>query len=198
MYFHGVVLNYSKEIIFASLVVNGGVNLWTNFGQTFRSMKDVYGGSDTASTSTVFVICWSPYIVFDLLQVYGHVPRTQTNIAVASFIQSLAPLNSAANPVIYCLFSTSIGRTLRQVQAPTLHFDLVLNNNCCRWRWESFFLLSPSKQKINLCNWPQASVKENICRYCSIIPVTFPTTWLTFTDSVSSTIQLLHHMDDIQ
>jgi len=63
----------------------------------------------------VFVICWSPYIVFDLLQVYGHVPRTQTNIAVASFIQSLAPLNSAANPVIYCLFSTSIGRTLRQV-----------------------------------------------------------------------------------
>ncbi|XP_069696760.1 cardioacceleratory peptide receptor-like [Periplaneta americana] len=64
----------------------------------------------------VFVICWSPYIVFDLLQVYGHVPRTQTNIAVASFIQSLAPLNSAANPVIYCLFSTSIGRTLRQVQ----------------------------------------------------------------------------------
>ncbi|XP_021921974.1 cardioacceleratory peptide receptor-like [Zootermopsis nevadensis] len=63
----------------------------------------------------VFVICWSPYIVFDLLQVYGHVPRTQTNIAVASFIQSLAPLNSAANPVIYCLFSTSIGRTLRKI-----------------------------------------------------------------------------------
>ncbi|XP_063230519.1 cardioacceleratory peptide receptor-like [Bacillus rossius redtenbacheri] len=63
----------------------------------------------------VFVVCWSPYIVFDLLQVYGHVPRTQTNIAVASFIQSLAPLNSAANPVIYCLFSASIGRTLRKV-----------------------------------------------------------------------------------
>ncbi|KAJ4441866.1 hypothetical protein ANN_11726 [Periplaneta americana] len=67
-------------------------------------------------SNSMFVICWSPYIVFDLLQVYGHVPRTQTNIAVASFIQSLAPLNSAANPVIYCLFSTSIGRTLRQVQ----------------------------------------------------------------------------------
>ncbi|XP_033611290.1 cardioacceleratory peptide receptor-like [Cryptotermes secundus] len=62
----------------------------------------------------VFVTCWSPYIVFDLLQVYGHVPRTQTNIAVASFIQSLAPLNSAANPLIYCLFSTSVGRTLRK------------------------------------------------------------------------------------
>ena len=27
-------------------------------------------------------------------------------------IQSLAPLNSAANPLIYCLFSTNIGQTL--------------------------------------------------------------------------------------
>ncbi|KAF4521464.1 hypothetical protein B566_EDAN001761 [Ephemera danica] len=60
----------------------------------------------------VFIVCWSPYIVFDLLQVFGHVPRTQTNIAVASFIQSLAPLNSAANPLIYCLFSTPVCRTL--------------------------------------------------------------------------------------
>lgn len=56
---------------------------------------------------SVFVLCWSPYIVFDLLQVYGYIPRTQTNIAIASLIQSLAPLNSAANPLIYCLFSAS-------------------------------------------------------------------------------------------
>ncbi|KAJ8966524.1 hypothetical protein NQ317_009608, partial [Molorchus minor] len=55
-----------------------------------------------------FVICWSPYIIFDLLQVYGHIPKTQTNIAIATLIQSLAPLNSAANPVIYCLFSTHL------------------------------------------------------------------------------------------
>jgi hypothetical protein len=130
------VLYLSTEISLTSLVLNERVNLWTNRGQTFLSTKDIYGGADTASTSTVFVICWSPYIVFDLLQVYGHVPRTQTNIAVASFIQSLAPLNSAANPVIYCLFSTTIGRTLRQVQSPTLQFVLVLNNNCFRWRRE--------------------------------------------------------------
>ncbi|XP_066593125.1 cardioacceleratory peptide receptor-like isoform X2 [Prorops nasuta] len=62
----------------------------------------------------VFVLCWSPYIVFDLLQVFGHVPRTQTNIAVATFIQSLAPLNSAANPIIYCLFSTPFCKTVRR------------------------------------------------------------------------------------
>ncbi|KAK8748659.1 hypothetical protein OTU49_015926, partial [Cherax quadricarinatus] len=60
----------------------------------------------------VFILCWSPYIVFDLLQVYGYVPQTPTNVAVATFIQSLAPLNSAANPIIYCLFSTHICRNL--------------------------------------------------------------------------------------
>ena len=65
----------------------------------------------------VFVLCWSPYIVFDLLQVYDYVPNTQTNIAVASLIQSLAPLNSAANPIIYCLFSTSFCKTVRNMQA---------------------------------------------------------------------------------
>ncbi|XP_039313653.1 cardioacceleratory peptide receptor isoform X2 [Solenopsis invicta] len=62
----------------------------------------------------VFILCWSPYIVFDLLQVYGHVPKTQTNIAVATFIQSLSSLNSAANPIIYCLFSTTFCKTVRQ------------------------------------------------------------------------------------
>ncbi|XP_015607839.1 cardioacceleratory peptide receptor isoform X2 [Cephus cinctus] len=65
----------------------------------------------------VFVLCWSPYIIFDLLQVYGHIPKTQTNIAVASFIQSLAPLNSAANPIIYCLFSTPLCKSIRNVHA---------------------------------------------------------------------------------
>ncbi|XP_017752188.1 PREDICTED: LOW QUALITY PROTEIN: cardioacceleratory peptide receptor [Eufriesea mexicana] len=64
----------------------------------------------------VFILCWSPYIVFNLLQVYGYVPRTQTNIAVATFIQSLTPLNSAANPIIYCLFSTSFCKTVRNIR----------------------------------------------------------------------------------
>ncbi|XP_055715848.1 cardioacceleratory peptide receptor [Phlebotomus papatasi] len=63
----------------------------------------------------VFVVCWSPYIVFDLLQVFNQIPRTQTNIAIATFIQSLAPLNSAANPLIYCLFSTQVCRALRRL-----------------------------------------------------------------------------------
>lgn len=61
----------------------------------------------------VFIACWSPYIVFDLLQVFDQIPKTQTNIAVATFIQSLAPLNSAANPLIYCLFSAQVAKTMR-------------------------------------------------------------------------------------
>jgi neuropeptide S receptor 1 len=61
----------------------------------------------------VFILCWSPYIVFDLLQVFDQIPRTQTNLAVATFIQSLAPLNSAANPLIYCMFSAQISKNLR-------------------------------------------------------------------------------------
>ncbi|ETN61802.1 cardioacceleratory peptide receptor [Anopheles darlingi] len=63
----------------------------------------------------VFVLCWSPYIVFDLLQVFKKIPRTQTNVAIATFIQSLAPLNSAANPLIYCLFSTQVCRMIKRL-----------------------------------------------------------------------------------
>lgn len=46
------------------------------------------------------------------MKVYGCIPNTLTNQAVATFIQSLAPLNSAANPLIYCLFSTNAGQNL--------------------------------------------------------------------------------------
>ena len=53
------------------------------------------------------------YILNSLfLKVFGFIPDNSTNRAVATFIQSLAPLNSAANPLIYCLFSTNIGATL--------------------------------------------------------------------------------------
>ncbi|KAF0309951.1 Cardioacceleratory peptide receptor [Amphibalanus amphitrite] len=79
----------------------------------------------------VFILCWSPYFVFDLLQVFGHLPRTQTTIAVATFIQSLAPLNSAANPIIYIIFSNNVCRNLRRLSAVEW---LVKRLPCCR-RW---------------------------------------------------------------
>ncbi|XP_058453297.1 cardioacceleratory peptide receptor [Malaya genurostris] len=77
----------------------------------------------------VFVLCWSPYIVFDLLQVFEQIPQTQTNIAIASFIQSLAPLNSAANPLIYCLFSTQVCRMIKRLPP----FRWLLDSKwCCK------------------------------------------------------------------
>ncbi|KAL3200940.1 hypothetical protein MRX96_012877 [Rhipicephalus microplus] len=67
-----------------------------------------------------FVFCWSPYFIYDLLQVYGATPKTQAAIAVATFIQSLAPLNSVANPLIYCFFSSNMCRHIRHEALLTL------------------------------------------------------------------------------
>ncbi|XP_036368517.1 cardioacceleratory peptide receptor-like [Octopus sinensis] len=52
-----------------------------------------------------FITCWSPYMIFCLLQVYGMIPNTHTMLAIATFFQSLAPLNSVANPIIYGIFN---------------------------------------------------------------------------------------------
>ena len=70
---------------------------------------------------SVFILCWSPYFVWDLLQVYGFIPLTQQTIAISTFIQSLAPLNSAANPIIYGLFS-------RRTRNPSTY---VTCSTCC-------------------------------------------------------------------
>ncbi|KAL3272407.1 hypothetical protein HHI36_013883 [Cryptolaemus montrouzieri] len=112
--------------------------IWTKSSKSFAKVKtdahNLHGrqGSDSKRVSSrgliprakiktvkitlvivsVFILCWSPYIVFDLLQVYGHIEPTQTNIAIATFVQSLAPLNSAANPIIYCIFSTHLCSTI--------------------------------------------------------------------------------------
>lgn len=75
----------------------------------------------------MFMLCWSPYIVYDLLQVYGHIEPSRTQNAIATFIQSMAPLNSAANPIIYCLFSTRICRNLRKIRL----LSWVADKCCC-------------------------------------------------------------------
>ena len=54
-------------------------------------------------------------MIYDLLQVYDYVifEDKKTETAVSTFMQSLAPLNSLANPIVYCLFSTHICRNIR-------------------------------------------------------------------------------------
>ncbi|KAJ3654348.1 hypothetical protein Zmor_013541 [Zophobas morio] len=109
------------------------VTIWSKNAKGFVKTTKITNGSDNSRRASsrgliprakvktikmtfvivsVFIICWSPYIIFDLLQVFGQIPRSQTNTAIATLIQSLAPLNSAANPIIYCLFSTHFCRTL--------------------------------------------------------------------------------------
>lgn len=82
----------------------------------------------TFTIVTAFIICWSPYFIFNLLNLLGYVPHTQNMVAVSTFIQSLAPLNSAANPVIYGIFSTRVCRYLGQLKV----FRLIPNILCCQ------------------------------------------------------------------
>ncbi|XP_052079768.1 cardioacceleratory peptide receptor-like [Mytilus californianus] len=72
-----------------------------------------------------FIFCWSPYFVFDLLFVYQQIPdpTSQHITAINTFIQSLAPLNSAANPFIFLLFNfntvkSACGRHTRHMYSP--------------------------------------------------------------------------------
>ncbi|XP_056010363.1 cardioacceleratory peptide receptor-like isoform X2 [Ostrea edulis] len=52
-----------------------------------------------------FIFCWSPYFVYDFYQLYGPFTNSAQMEAVTTFVQSLAPLNSAANPVIFLIFN---------------------------------------------------------------------------------------------
>ena len=55
-----------------------------------------------------------------MLQVYELIPSNETVRAIATFIQSLAPLNSAANPVIYFMFSANFSKYFRSVMLALL------------------------------------------------------------------------------
>ncbi|KAK3082907.1 hypothetical protein FSP39_008742 [Pinctada imbricata] len=64
----------------------------------------------------VFVLCWSPFFVFLLVQVFylNNRPALSDDISgITTLMMSLAPLNSAVNPLIYGVFSTRICRNLR-------------------------------------------------------------------------------------
>ncbi|XP_043921012.1 neuropeptide S receptor [Protopterus annectens] len=52
-----------------------------------------------------FLLCWSPYFFFDILDNYNVIPKTKERIYASVIIQNLPALNSAINPIIYCAFS---------------------------------------------------------------------------------------------
>ncbi|KAL5005702.1 hypothetical protein ScPMuIL_016860 [Solemya velum] len=78
----------------------------------------------------VFVFCWSPYFIFNLLDVFLLKDTdSETYQSIRTFIQSMAPLNSAANPIIYGAFSTKICRNLRRIRLLNC-----IAKMCCRCR----------------------------------------------------------------
>ncbi|XP_039095084.1 neuropeptide S receptor isoform X2 [Hyaena hyaena] len=54
------------------------------------------------------VCCWSPYFLFDILDNFSLLPDTEERFYASVIIQNLPALNSAINPLIYCVFSSSI------------------------------------------------------------------------------------------
>ncbi|KAM8967724.1 neuropeptide S receptor [Pelodytes ibericus] len=52
-----------------------------------------------------FVLCWSPYFLFDILDNFNMLPETKERVYASVIIQNLPVLNSAINPIIYCIFS---------------------------------------------------------------------------------------------
>ncbi|XP_049980843.1 neuropeptide S receptor isoform X2 [Alexandromys fortis] len=55
-----------------------------------------------------FICCWSPYFLFDMLDNFNLLPDTKERFYASVIIQNLPALNSAINPLIYCVFSSSI------------------------------------------------------------------------------------------
>lgn len=80
----------------------------------------------------VFILCWSPYFIVNIMAVFGHLSfDNQLVIGIYGFIQSLAPLNSAANPVIYGIFSARSCKNLRSYEI----LDTILKCfGCCQER----------------------------------------------------------------
>ncbi|XP_069715936.1 neuropeptide S receptor isoform X1 [Phaenicophaeus curvirostris] len=55
-----------------------------------------------------FVLCWSPYFLFDILDNFNVFPETKERFYASVIIQNLPALNSAINPLIYCFFSNHL------------------------------------------------------------------------------------------
>ncbi|OXB83205.1 UNVERIFIED_CONTAM: hypothetical protein H355_001957 [Colinus virginianus] len=60
------------------------------------------------SSCTAFALCWSPYFLFDILDNFNILPETKERFYASVIIQNLPALNSAINPLIYCLFSNHL------------------------------------------------------------------------------------------
>ena len=64
--------------------------------------------SSSSVSPAAFSLCWSPYFLFDILDNFNILPETKERFYASVIIQNLPALNSAINPLIYCLFSNHL------------------------------------------------------------------------------------------
>uniref|UniRef100_S4RF00 Neuropeptide S receptor n=1 Tax=Petromyzon marinus TaxID=7757 RepID=S4RF00_PETMA len=60
-----------------------------------------------------FVLCWSPYFMFDILDNFYLLAETEERNFALLIIQNLPALNSAINPLVYCAFSDNACHCIR-------------------------------------------------------------------------------------
>ncbi|KAI0239892.1 hypothetical protein LSAT2_009386, partial [Lamellibrachia satsuma] len=80
-----------------------------NVSMTRISDVDTRTMSTSRGSCRAFLCCWTPYFVFDLLQVFGVVVLdTDALITINVFIQSFSSMHSAVNPVTFFIFNTRL------------------------------------------------------------------------------------------
>ncbi|XP_060074312.1 cardioacceleratory peptide receptor-like [Ylistrum balloti] len=108
----------------------------------------------TTGIVIVFILCWSPYFIVNLLGVFGHLDfSSQLVVGLYAFIQSLAPLNSALNPVIYGIFSS---RTCHHLVTFSYRGQLRRTCPCCKRCLKEPNVLIP--------RWSHTDVSYSTCR----------------------------------
>ncbi|XP_023420988.2 neuropeptide S receptor isoform X2 [Cavia porcellus] len=82
--------------------------LCTSYNRGFISKAKVKAIKYSIIIVLAFTICWSPYFLFDILDNFNLLPDTKERFYASVIIQNLPALNSAINPLIYCIFNGAI------------------------------------------------------------------------------------------
>ncbi|XP_041583953.1 neuropeptide S receptor isoform X2 [Vulpes lagopus] len=85
-----------------------GGKLCTSYNRGLISKAKIKAIKYSIVIILAFICCWSPYFLFDILDNFSLLPDTEERFYASVIIQNLPALNSAINPLIYCVFSSSI------------------------------------------------------------------------------------------
>ncbi|KAK2503213.1 hypothetical protein MC885_013033 [Smutsia gigantea] len=102
-----------SELVFVSLISSHPAcgeygKLCTSYNRGPISKAKIKAVKYSIVIILAFICCWSPYFLFDILDNFSLLPDTEERFYASVIIQNLPALNSAINPLIYCVFSGSI------------------------------------------------------------------------------------------